>query len=267
MQRVKDLRERFSTQSQWIQIGLLTASILTPLVNRWNELRAMERARALREDAEERLKSLRESPPWNRRAVQQQVEEVIEQIDEHLPKRRSAPRSSTIIWMVGVGVGVVAAGAGTYLLLKRRLEAAKESEEPFVPLPFRRPAATTAPHPLAAREDAGEASPLPNATAGSVARPETRERPAPIAPDVADRGNVATDTANATDEQPPSGVTDAEDAAFIGNIRTMAYHLPDDDQLPAEENRIYFASEAEAQAAGYHRVHEEIGATENSAAE
>ncbi len=39
---------------------------------------------------------------------------------------------------------------------------------------------------------------------------------------------------------------------IIGNKRTHVYHLPGDNgALPAEKNRIYFATEAQAQAAGY----------------
>ena len=44
---------------------------------------------------------------------------------------------------------------------------------------------------------------------------------------------------------------------LVGNIRTMVYHDANNDQeLPREENRIYFASETEAQEAGYHRAGE-----------
>ena len=39
---------------------------------------------------------------------------------------------------------------------------------------------------------------------------------------------------------------------IIGNKRSHVYHLPGDGRLPAEANRVYFQTEAEAQAAGYH---------------
>ncbi len=39
---------------------------------------------------------------------------------------------------------------------------------------------------------------------------------------------------------------------FIGNIHTLVYHEADSTNLPAPENQIFFASEAEAVAAGYH---------------
>ena len=42
---------------------------------------------------------------------------------------------------------------------------------------------------------------------------------------------------------------------IVGNKNTHAYHLPGGDQrLPAEKNRVYFQTEAEAQAAGYYKT-------------
>jgi hypothetical protein len=213
MQQVKNTGDGRNFQAQWLQLGLLAASILAPLMQRWNELRAMERTRALREDIEDRLQILRASSPWNRQATQKQVEEVIQGIDATLPEHRSAPRSSTIFWVAGVGIGVIAAGIGTYVLVKRRM--ASYREEPLVPLPFRRP---------------------------------DREGTAPkIADQVPDTGNPVREQA----ERFP-GMTDSEAMAIVGNIRTMAYHLPTDENLPDEDNRIYFSSEEEARLAGYH---------------
>jgi hypothetical protein len=213
MQQVKNTGDGRNFQAQWLQLGLLAASILAPLMQRWNELRSMERTRALREDIEDRLQILRASSPWNRRSTQKQVEEVIQDIDATLPERRSTPHSSTIFWVAGVGIGVMAAGIGTYVLVKRRM--ARLREEPLVPLPFRRP---------------------------------DREG---MAPNTADQ---VPNTGNHT-SQPAAGLpgmTGIEATAIVGNIRTMAYHLPTDENLPDEDNRIYFSSEEEARLAGYH---------------
>src|SRR5437879_5401979 len=54
-----------------------------------------------------------------------------------------------------------------------------------------------------------------------------------------------------------SGVSTGSRAPFagaiIGNKRTHVYHLPGEKgSLPAEKNRVYFHSVAEATAAGYH---------------
>ena len=40
---------------------------------------------------------------------------------------------------------------------------------------------------------------------------------------------------------------------IIGNKRSHVYHLPGDNQLPAEQNRVYFRSESEAVKAGYRK--------------
>lgn len=77
-QQVEHLRGRLSDwnpRAQWVQLGLLSASIMAPLIGRWNELRAAERARALREEAEARLRVMRAQLPWQRTdALQQRVE-------------------------------------------------------------------------------------------------------------------------------------------------------------------------------------------------
>jgi hypothetical protein len=42
---------------------------------------------------------------------------------------------------------------------------------------------------------------------------------------------------------------------IIGNKNTKVYHLPGDKgSLPAEKNRVYFRTERDAMAAGYHRA-------------
>ncbi len=43
------------------------------------------------------------------------------------------------------------------------------------------------------------------------------------------------------------------DGQIIGNQRSHVYHLPGDTRLPAAKNRVYFKSEADAIAAGYHK--------------
>jgi hypothetical protein len=249
MQRVKNVRHRLNSQAQWIQLGMLTASILTPLINRWNELRAMEQAQAIREDVEERVQRLRAAPLWNRRKAEKQVDEVLEEINSALPPPRQAEKSSTIFWVVGVGVGIIAAGVGTYLVVKRRM--ATYREEPLVPLPFRRPG-TPIPSYF---------TPTPTESASEAAASMTPSMNGFTTHDVPD------DVAMTADVSFDASIPDIEGAAVVGNIRTMAYHLPDDEHLPDEDNRVYFSSEEEAQQAGFHFSPGEISAAENNAGE
>jgi methylphosphotriester-DNA--protein-cysteine methyltransferase len=43
----------------------------------------------------------------------------------------------------------------------------------------------------------------------------------------------------------------ADNAAYIGNTHTQVYHNASDINLPNEENRAYFATAEDAEAAGY----------------
>ncbi|MBA3823049.1 MAG: hypothetical protein H0X24_03970 [Ktedonobacterales bacterium] len=62
--------------------------------------------------------------------------------------------------------------------------------------------------------------------------------------------DTAPTPSHAPDAPAPAG---AESSAVVGNRHTLVFHARDSQALPAEENRHYFTSEAEALAAGYHR--------------
>lgn len=281
MERVENLRGRLSEwnpRAQWVQLGLLSASIMAPLVGRWNELRAAERARALREEAEARLRGMRLQLPWQRNDVLDQVAVLLKQPEgKAIDKARARSKVSTRLWLVGVGVGLVAAGAGAYILVRRRME--RGTEEPLVNLPLpsvnsyakgasnglngthRAPAATSLAD--AASPAAAQNIPAPSneqtssQSTAQTSQPDTLSMPANEAIE-----EDATGAMLRTDEGLPVGAAEQENAPFIGNIRTMIYHPATDHNLPAEENRIYFASEDEARAAGYHRGHNAARAAE-----
>ncbi|MGO8950047.1 MAG: hypothetical protein ACLQUY_20805 [Ktedonobacterales bacterium] len=241
MQQVQKARNRLNSQAQWIQLGLLGASILAPLVNRWNELRAMERTRALREDIEEGLQGIRASTPWNRHTSGRPLQDVNQETSAVSTERHRAPRSGTILWVVGVGVGIIAAGIGTYILVKHRMESYQE--EPLLPLPFHKPDSED-PSNLAVPSDQSHGG-ITKSTDGPRTELWSSTDSAPY--------NHET-VAKLARERPASpSMADFEPAAaIVGNIRTMAYHLAGDNNLPDEDNRIYFSSEEEARLAGYH---------------
>lgn len=72
-------------------------------------------------------------------------------------------------------------------------------------------------------------------------------------------GDDATDagaTMRRGDAVPPSNASSPSDeqratGRFIGNRSTRVYHDGDDGHLPAEEHRVYFETEEEAEALGY----------------
>jgi hypothetical protein len=242
MQRVKNARDQLNSRTQWIQLGLLAASILAPLMRRWNELRAMEHTRATPEDA---------APPAS------------EPKSDTVPSRHMIPLSSTIFWVVGVGVGIIAAGFGTYLFLKRRMVAYRE--EPLVPLPFLRPDRAAIPSSQLAGSNHGPRSDTTTSSGSGDQLPlAMRLETAVLA---SDPGPGNTDAEWITSEEDAPGEPDIDVAAVVGNIRTLAYHFTDDANLPDVDNRVYFSSEEEARLAGFHHVTEETTTSENSAVE
>ena len=109
-----------------------------------------------------------------------------------------------------------------------------------------------------------------NGATPTVAAASTPRPTGPLMPPADENATAAQSQAAGESEAPPAeattwtesgapeGVADAESAAFIGNIHTMVYHAADADDLPAEENRIYFASEDEAHERGYRRARDEV---------
>ena len=273
MQTVDDLRTRLDARGQWVRLGVLAAGALAPLVGRWNDLRAAERARAMREEAEARLKGFGAVAPWTRRDVRQRIAAIAGKTGD---KTLGTRRVSTTIWLVGVGVGLAAAGAGTYLLVRRRL--AREAEEPMLDLPTpsvngNGRSATPAPgvqrlrdataNPPPSAHETVNANAATTATGAESAFDEVRapSTPAGTLPEkvVDPLGELPGGATSVLPDGALAGVLRADEAPFIGNIKTMVFHAADDDNLPAEENRVYFASEEEARDAGYRRDKDDLG--------
>ena len=285
-QRIEARRNRDST-GNWFRVGVLSATVLTPLIARWTDLRASNRAQAWRDlaaarlgdardardravvrlapvraaanarlsdardlasarlsdarglasarfdDAAERLSqaplpdALRNVPPFSiatRRAV------------ELRRQRQQRRRQTTILWLAGVGIGLVAAGVAAYFVARKRMASAIEEEEPMVELPVERNLAEAI---------VGRNSGMSGMSGASG---------------VSGVSGVSgmSNSYSATDGQPVSAFSGATGTAapgqarYIGNIHTMVFHDADDaGHLPSEENRIYFASEDEARQAGY----------------
>lgn len=260
-----------STGSNWFRVGVLSATLIAPLIARWNDLRSSNQAQSLRELAAARLSDARAArdqalvrlaPVQTAtsarlasarelantrlddarvlanatvddaldRLAQVRAPEILQNVPpfslarKRAEERRQRRRQTTLLWMAGVGVGLVAAGVTAYVLARRRMATAViEEEEPMVELPSERNLAA--------------------ATAGKGTA--TRNSYAPGA-DQAEVGVPVQTFATA------SGTTPVSQARYIGNIHTMVFHKADDTaHLPAEENRIYFLSEDEARQAGY----------------
>lgn len=238
-------------KNRWFQVGLVSAGAAAPLIARWRSLRAAEQAEALREqasarwsDAMERVVSalpqdtiqetLRQALPQAQESLRQvssaarsalQRLPAVSQPEPIIPVVSSKRRVNTTLWLVGVGVGVVAAGAVAYVVLRNRMSAAGD-DDTLVEIPL---TAVTATDTLAATPSNGASA------AG--------DGPAIVEESPDEEPGVAEPLAF-SDE-------DAEGAAFIGNILSRVYHPADSKRLPAPEHRIYFATEEEATDAGY----------------
>lgn len=259
-------RRPFDDRKQWLQLGMLSASVVAPLIARWNELRGAERASELLGEIEARLKTVGALAPDTYRDLRQQLAAVARQTGgrimstggrgETKPAGGRLSRSSWL-WLAGAGLGLAAAGAGTYLLVRRRLSAA--AEEPLFDLP--------SPSTNGASANGGGAS------AAAPTRPLSEQPGAELLQDELPQEEMETETgepvivaptpwdgggATVTPTGAPAGVVVPSEAPFIGDIKTMIYHESNAENLPAEQNRIYFASEEEAREAGYQRDRDEV---------
>lgn len=273
MRQIETMRKRFGSSGQWVQLGITAATVVTPLITRWQTLRTAERARTLRDEAEARLQDVRSRVPLPRQAIARQAAKTTRNTASELGGKRNKPVVG--LWLAGVGVGLVAAGSGAYFLVRRRMAAT--IDEPLVDLPMAGLNGNSAHLRDVARQTvgvaAGQSTAAPQATTStptpeaSAAATET-ERPMPETampePQIEEPGALPNGSTLVEPDGSLAGVVDAEDAPFIGNIRTMIFHDADADNLPAEENRIYFASEAEARAAGYRHDRDEAAPGEES---
>ena len=251
MKQAERVRKMLENRGQWMSIGVTAATLLTPMVKRWSDLRAAERTRSLRDEAELRLRTLRDRLPA--RPAQSATQELLERM-----RMAPSPRKvSSKVWLAGVSIGVLAAGAGTFWYVRRRMEARLDA--PLLELPVTSANGHLRPADEGAALEVAATAPNPD---------EPEEVPTALeadAPDTTMKQTEAAPEADHTGEAEPPAEDDdrfTQSARFIGNIRTMVYHEATAENLPLEENRIYFVSEDDAREAGFHRDRDEISAVE-----
>jgi hypothetical protein len=256
---------------RWLQLGLVSATVAAPLIARWRSLAEddriqalQERAATLREQAAQRWKEAGKRASALRRTLgHAQAEGALDASDAKnarvahaiaplvalVPdapaladaalatnaRRRAALTASFAV--AGVSVGLIAAGAITYIVLRNR---------------------------ALAREERAEFASLRRASVGSVDDLERVVEMVDTAPtpDISSSSHERSSMANDSTREPglaPEFVFSDEDGAgaeWIGDVYTREY-LPASaalgPKLPAPSRRVYFASEAQALAAGYHR--------------
>jgi hypothetical protein len=139
---------------------------------------------------------------------------------------RKQRRANTTLWLLGAGVGLLAAGVIAFVIARRQM--ATPGGEPLVELPRE---GVNADGTDGQSADSGPAATASPAMSGLRA--------------AAKRAGID----SIDDIQTASN---ADKAPIVGNIHTKMYQdATQVNALPAEDNRIYFADEAEARAAGY----------------
>lgn len=258
-----------SGKHRWFQLGLVSAGAAAPLIARWRSLRAEEQAQALREQALARWnetiariaasgrpeafqESLRQMAPQAQESFRQvsavardalqrlpgaaQTSEVADAAEVAvIPAAPAARRVSATLWLVGVGVGVVAAGAVAYIVLRNRMSAATD-DDALVEIPL---TVVSPPTDLA------------TAVASAAAASEVAaEGPAIVHESPEEEPGIA--------EPIDFSESDGAGATFVGNIHSRIYHAANSVRLPAPQHRIYFATEEEAIELGYRRDSTEL---------
>jgi hypothetical protein len=227
---MEELQNGLSERAQWFRIGMISATVLTPLITRWRSLRAAQRARDLWE-------SSRAGARWPWAASPTEAE---------LPPVARRQPVSTGIWLAGAGVGLVVAGTVAFVVARRRIMSSDEA-----PLEL-----TLEPGSNGAGRSSGERTreAVGRATWTSAANVAARDLDQDAAEDAAEDAALPP-TPAATEPQTAA----LEEAQYIGDVKTLVYHDDDDDDnLPTEENRVYFATREQAEAAGFRPVKGEV---------
>ena len=277
-QRIEARRNRNGSNGNWFRVGVLSATALAPLIARWSDLRASNRAQALRELAAARLSDARDARDQAvirlapvRSAANARLGDARDMASARLSNARdlaSAQFDSALDRLAQTQVPDMLRNVPPFSLALKRAEALRQQRQ-------RQRRRTT----MLWLAGVGVGLVAAGATAYFVARRrmasaiEDEDEPMvelPVERNLAEamvgRGSAMSNSYATSDNQaevsvplgafnPASGTGTANpsQARYIGNIHTMVFHdAGDTGHLPSEENRIYFASEDEARQAGFH---------------
>lgn len=212
---------------------------------RWNEALAWARQSrpqdAIPEALQERLRQAAPQAQESLRQVRAAARDALRRLPVPTTAEAEAPapitqptttgrRVNATLWVVGVGVGLLAAGAVAYVVLRNRIGAVNDNDA-LVEIPL---TPVTAADTLAPRQAVAPAT----------------EGPAIIEKAPSEEPGVA--------EPMPFSEEDAEGAEYVGNILSRVYHPASSKRLPAPQHRTYFATEEEALEAGYRPDNNEL---------
>ncbi len=236
--------QRFEKAGQWVRTGIVSVSLLKPVIEtlqtNWNKRNKPVKINSLKSKFDQPVEAL-----GNARAkiveqiplTQAQLDGLAKEISARLGDVSNQAKgfagraakypgnvSRRMWWASGISLGFGVAAFATFLIARRRMAQQQQAND-LVMLPSTN----------------GQVR-WQDGPRGIVGRLTNRR-----AQTDADGLNTSTDHSTATATE----VDVVSQAKFIGNIRTMVYHASDSERLPAEEHRVYFLSEQEAEDAGY----------------
>jgi type II secretory pathway pseudopilin PulG len=238
---MQEMINRVRKNARWVRVGFFTLTFVGPalqrLINRGRQQRQIqkqleERAAALQQRAGERIAELAGAAQQAASAVRTAVAQIAEQAP--VPPRR---RGGALWWIAGLSIGLAITGTVAYIMVRRFIFGRREEA---VELPGLNGQVT--PSSSEVREM------MPPASASTTETIAAGQGP-----------GVQVPAAGHPAENLPA------EAQFIGNVRTGIYHRANSPNLPAEENRIYFKSRAEAEAMGFQPNPEEFATPEDHA--
>lgn len=232
--------KRIAQAGQWLRAGAMSAAVIKPVVDQMMSKRTS--AKAVASQASDLRTRLEDQLPL----TQQQIEKLAKSISDRMADlsdqaqfaakrviRRADNVDGRIWWATGITLGFAAAGVTAFVVTRRRMAAQSQAED-LVALPQ--------------PTENGHLSPT-DRLRSAVSR--ITQRPATPPSDTAASPMTAATAVAENDRIIGLGTALANEAQFVGNIKTLIFHRKDSDHLPAEENRIYFRNEQEAEGAGY----------------
>lgn len=234
--------KRITQAGQWLRAGVMSAAVIKPVVDQMMTKRTNAKVAA---KAAAQVPDLRARLEEQLPLTQQQIEKLAKSISDRMADisdqaqfaakrviRRADNVDGRIWWAAGITLGFAAAGVTAFVVTRRRMATLTQAED-LVALP--QPTAN------------GHVSPtdrLRSAVSRITQRPTTP-------PDTAATPKTAATAVAENDRLIGLGTALADEAQFVGNIKTLIFHPKDSEHLPSEENRIYFRDEKEAEEAGY----------------
>jgi hypothetical protein len=278
------------TGNNWLRVGVLSATMLAPLIARWNDLRTSDRAQSLRELAAARISDARDARDQAavrlapvRAAANARLEDALSVASARLDDARelasaklddmrvaAQPRiDDAIERLAQVRTPDALQNVLPFSLARKRAEEIQRQRQRrqrqtmlfwLAGVGVGLAAAGAAAFVLARRRMTAA---IENEEEPMVELPAERNLATATVGKAPNMRNAYTGAGEAAEISVPVQTYAASDGAangearFVGNIHTMIFHDADDSEhLPAEDNRIYFSSEDEARQAGYHYAHE-----------